>query len=69
MTVADWQCVGTLLRKHGHELLEGSCRLSKLKLDLNTITVNQVLSERSIMERIEPIPALDTFIIIGINPG
>lgn len=69
MTVADWQRVGTLLWKYGHKLLEGSCRLSQLEFYLNAITVDQILSERSIVERIEPVPALDPFIIIRVNPS
>lgn len=69
MTVADRQRVGTLFRKNSHQLLKWPGRLTKLKLDLNSITVDQVLREWSIMEGVKPVPALDAFIVIRVNPG
>ena len=69
MPVAHRYRVGTLFGKDRRQLLEGSCRLSDCEVDLDPIAVDKVSSERSVVERIKPVPALDAFIIIRVDPG
>lgn len=69
MSITLRNCVSTLLRKNSHELFKWSCRLAKLKLKLYSVTINEICCKRSIMERIKPVPALYTFVIIRIHPS
>ena len=60
--------MSTLFRKDGHQLLEGSRRLADFEDYVDIVAVDQIRREWCVMERIKPVPALNSLIVVRVHP-
>ena len=68
MSIALRNCVPTLFRKYRHQLLKRSTWFTYFKLNLNSITVDEVRREWSVVEGVIPAPANTSFVIVEEHP-
>ena len=60
--------MSALLRKNSHQLLKGSSWNAQFELNFQPVAIDKVCSERSVVERVKPVPALNSFVIVRVHP-
>jgi hypothetical protein len=68
VSIAGRDCVGTLLGEDSHQLFKRPGWLTDFEVNFDSIAVNEVRSEWRIVEGIEPVPALDSFVVVRVDP-
>ena len=58
----------TLLGEDRHELLEWSAGLANREFDLNSVAVDEIRCEWGVMERIKPVPAHASLVVVIQDP-
>jgi hypothetical protein len=61
--------VSALLREDCHQLFKRPCWLADLEVNLDSVTVDQVSCEGSVVEWIEPVPTLHALVIVRVHPS
>ena len=60
--------MGTLLGEDGHKLLKWRAWLPIHEVDFDFVAFDEVGSERRIVERVKPVPAFATNVVVGEYP-
>lgn len=60
--------MSTLFWEHRHKLLKGAQWLAKHKVDFDFVAFDEIGREGSVMERVEPVPALTPLIVVRHYP-
>jgi len=61
--------MGTLLRQHGHQLLQRAEGLPHVPVNHDLVAVDEVGRMRGIVERVVPLPRHAPLVVVGEDPG
>jgi hypothetical protein len=68
VSVAGRDGLDTLFGEYSNQLLKRPGWLTDFEVNLDSIAVDKVRSEWCVVEGIEPVPALDSFVIVRADP-